>query len=209
MGRVASQLSLSFSNCARFYALPKVHKPAFPYCPKVSNIGIACYRLAKVFTTIFSLLFSANIHSFKSSINFTKIIQDFPSSILIMVSFDVKSLFTNIPICGALSCLKRRLKMSLLFFEIEESITFAHTCLTQTIFFQEQFYKQSEGLEPFTYPILPINKSPFTYPHRHTNALIWKHSLRKNIFPVLDTLLWRHIYIDWRLSALSWPYFTI
>ena len=81
-----SRLS-SFSNCTRFYTLLKVPKPDNPFRP-ISNIDSASYCLPKFLTIIFSALFS--------TINFAKIIQNFLITILIMVSFDVKSLFKNI-----------------------------------------------------------------------------------------------------------------
>ena len=40
-------LSPFFSNCARFYALPKVHKPDIPFRPIIYNIGMASHCLAK------------------------------------------------------------------------------------------------------------------------------------------------------------------
>ena len=143
-----SQLSLPFSSCAKFYAGPKVHKLGIPFCPTVSNIGIASYHLAKFLTIIISPLLSANIHTVKNSINFTKIIQNFPSSNLTMVSFNVKSFFTNVLINGALFYLEKRLKeFHYTALKIEELIILICTCLSQTIFsFQGHFYKQSEGL---------------------------------------------------------------
>ena len=34
------------ANCARFYALPKTHKPIFAFHPNVFNVSTASYRLA-------------------------------------------------------------------------------------------------------------------------------------------------------------------
>ena len=67
--------------------LPKGHKTDIPFRPIVSNTGIASYCLAKFLSTILSPFLLANIHTIKNSINFTKIIQNFPSSNLTMVSF--------------------------------------------------------------------------------------------------------------------------
>lgn len=36
----------SIPNCAHFYSLPKVHKPTLSFCPIVSNIDNASYKLA-------------------------------------------------------------------------------------------------------------------------------------------------------------------
>ena len=37
----------SVVNCARFYALPKIHKPSLTFRPIVSNVGTASYKLAR------------------------------------------------------------------------------------------------------------------------------------------------------------------
>ena len=37
----------SLANCARFYALPKIHKPSLSFHPIVSNVGTASYKLAR------------------------------------------------------------------------------------------------------------------------------------------------------------------
>ena len=36
----------SVANCARFCAHPKIHKPTLDFCPIVSNVGTASYKLA-------------------------------------------------------------------------------------------------------------------------------------------------------------------
>ena len=36
----------SVSNCARFYVLPKIHKPTLAFRPTVSDVGTASYKLA-------------------------------------------------------------------------------------------------------------------------------------------------------------------
>ena len=185
-----SQLSLYFSNCSRFYALPKVHEPDIPFRPIVSNIGTASYRLAKFFTTIFSPILSGNTHTVKNSMNFAKIIQTFLSSNLTLVSFNVKSLFTNVPINGTLSFLEKRLKeFHYSAFEITELITLTRTCLSQTTFsFQGYFCKQSEGL---------VMGSPLSPIIADISMLYFENTLfEKNLFPFLDTLRRRHIYTD-------------
>ena len=57
----------SISNCARFYALPKVHKPNFPFRSIVSNIGTASYKLSKFLVSKFSPLQCNNIYTVKNS----------------------------------------------------------------------------------------------------------------------------------------------
>ena len=104
------KLSPSFSCCVRFYALPKVHKRNILLRPIISNFGAASYHLLKFLTTIFSPLLSANEHAVENSINFTKIIRKFSSANLTMVSFDIISFFTHVPISDDLSFLEEKKK---------------------------------------------------------------------------------------------------
>ena len=111
-----------------------------------------------------------------------------------MVSFDVKSLFTNVPISGALSCLEKRLKeFHYSAFEIDELITLTRTCLSQTTFsFQGHFYKQSEGLAMGS-PLSPILAD--IYMHYFENTLFEKISFPfwtryvDDTFTLIDTSL--------------------
>lgn len=48
--------TLSITNCARFYALPKVHKQNFPFCHIASNIGTASYHLCFLIILLKNLL---------------------------------------------------------------------------------------------------------------------------------------------------------
>ena len=65
-----------------------------------------------------------------------------------MVSFDAKSLLTNVLISCTLCFLEKRLKeFHYAAFEFEELITHTRTCPSQNAFsFQGHFYKQSVGL---------------------------------------------------------------
>ena len=73
------------------YGLPKVHKPNFPLRPIISSIGTHCYKVAKFFVPLLRP-FSTNILNItKYNIFFCQGITKF------MASFDIKSLFTNIP----------------------------------------------------------------------------------------------------------------
>lgn len=52
-----------------------------------------------------------------------------------MVSFDVKSLFTNIPASGAFSCVDKRLReFHFTYFKVQELLSFTPTCMSQTTF---------------------------------------------------------------------------
>ena len=75
------------------YGLPKVHKPNFPLTPMISAIGTHSYKLAKFFVPLLSP-FSTNTFTFVKELRELKI----NTNDVIMASFDVKSLFTNIPL---------------------------------------------------------------------------------------------------------------
>ena len=80
------------------YGLPKVHKENCPARPIMSAIGTYNYRLAKFLVPIFQP-FSINQYSVYDTFSFFKEITNFKSDTkLCMASFDVSSLFTNIPL---------------------------------------------------------------------------------------------------------------
>ena len=66
-----------------------------------------------------------------------------------MLSLDVKSLFTNVPIQGGLDCLEKRLlEFHYSSTEIEKILDLVHLCVRQTAFvFNGVFHSQIEGLE--------------------------------------------------------------
>ena len=79
------------------YGLPKVHKPECPLRPILSAIGTHNYNLAKF---LVPLLAPITLSEFcvKDSFSFAKELADLSFTDCTMASFDVKSLFTNIPL---------------------------------------------------------------------------------------------------------------
>ena len=84
------------SNPARIYGLPKIHKQNVPLRPIVSAIGSYTYNLAKFLIDILKPI-ASNKYTVKDSFSFTNELLSI-SSVPFMCSFDVVSLFTNIPI---------------------------------------------------------------------------------------------------------------
>ena len=99
--RVASatyeKLHVSGSNLGILYGLPKVHKEGFPIRPILSACNTPGYGLGKYLVPIISPI-TTNNFTIKDSFSFAKEISNFPADGLFMSSFDVKSLFTNIPL---------------------------------------------------------------------------------------------------------------
>ena len=74
-----------------------------------------------------------------------------------MVSFDVTSLFTNVPVEGAIYCFQKRLcEFHFSYFEIEEFTSLTRACLSQNTFaFDGNFFRMTEGLAMGN-PLSPI-----------------------------------------------------
>jgi len=91
-------LSTSGSQPGRLYGLPKVHKPNIPLRPIISSIGTFNYNTAKFLVPIISPL-TTNQYTIENSTAFaneiTSLDLEQPST---MASFDVESLFTNVPL---------------------------------------------------------------------------------------------------------------
>ena len=89
----------------KLYGLPKLHKPNIPMRPIVSFCGSPTYQLSKYLTTVLQPLTDQSRHKLQSTENFTDVIKtaQIPDDHR-LVSFDVKSLFTSIPLQLALDC---------------------------------------------------------------------------------------------------------
>ena len=93
-------LSPSGSRPGIMYGLAKVHKivrdglPSFR--PILSAISTPTYKLAKFLVPILEPLIT-NKYTIKDSFTFAEELQSFDSK-LVMASFDIESLFTNIPL---------------------------------------------------------------------------------------------------------------
>ena len=91
-------LHLSSSRPGILYGLPKIHKEGTPMRPILSAIGTSGYKLSK-FIIKFLTPLSSNEFTLKDSFTFVNEICAIPNDQnYTMASFDVKSLFTNIPI---------------------------------------------------------------------------------------------------------------
>ena len=87
------------SRPPKFYGLTKIHKPDVPLRPIASCIGSPTYNLAKYMTRLISPL-CGKIPSFvKNSQHFVEMIREMKlEENEVLESFDVKSLFTNVPV---------------------------------------------------------------------------------------------------------------
>ena len=134
------RLRATYSTTPQLYGLPKIHKPEVPLRPIVSSIGSPTYNLAKFLTHIVSPLSGKTSSFVKDSRDFVEKVRRLrPEEGSILVSFDVTSLFTKVPIAEALEVIGRRLEEQ----ETEDRRTtltvdsikqLLHLCLTSTYF---------------------------------------------------------------------------
>ena len=91
----------------RFYGQPKIHMPGVPIRPIVSYSGSPFYNLNKYIANILKTYVKHENNNAKNSTTFSNYIRNVPiEDDEIMVSFDVTSLYTNIPIIDALNIIK-------------------------------------------------------------------------------------------------------
>lgn len=131
------------------YGLPKLHKDNIPLRPIVSNIGAPSYKLSKFFSKIIQNIIGQNNFYVKDPWQFKEFIakQKIPTN-FILVSFDVSSLFTNIPTDLVIKCIKKQWDKIKPFttLPLHEFINGVELCLSTTYFkFENDFYSQIFG----------------------------------------------------------------
>ena len=94
---LSSTLTVSGSSPGILYGLPKVHKTGVPMRPILAAYNTPSYNLSKFMVSKLNHL-TTNEYTIKNSYEFAKFITNFPNNNYIMCSFDIKSLFTNIPL---------------------------------------------------------------------------------------------------------------
>lgn len=156
------RLTPSQSHAPQLYGLPKVHKEGIPLRPIVSTIGSPHYALAKELARILAPLAGLSDSYIRNSGHFVQRL----SMITItdqdlLVSFDVKSLFTQVPIDEALTIVADKIHDD---DSLIERTTLSATsicqlvreCLRSTYFeYRQSYWEQTEG-SPMGSPLSPI-----------------------------------------------------
>ena len=133
----------------KLYGVPKLHKANTPMRPIVSHYGPPTYQLSKYLTTILQPLTNESRHKVQSTKDFIDTIKtvQIPDDYK-QVSFDVKSLFTSIPLELGLDCTDTDItnssqKLPLSKDDIKDLLRLCPTCS----FFQYngKHYKQLHG----------------------------------------------------------------
>ena len=133
----------------RIYGLPKIHKDGVPLRPIVNTIGGPTYLLAKFLAAKLRPLVGQTESFVKDSASF---IEDLKRVNLepedILVSFDVVSLYTCIPINEAMAVINKLTD--------PDTAKLVELCLTSTFFsFEGEFYEQTCGVAMGS-PLSPV-----------------------------------------------------
>ncbi|KAL0870054.1 hypothetical protein ABMA27_006218 [Loxostege sticticalis] len=138
----------------KLYGLPKIHKSNVPLRPIVSQIDSPTYDLAKHVAGVLQPLVGKTSSYVKDSMHFIELIKNIsmePGDI--MVSFDVESLFTNVPLKDCLEVIKDRL------FDNElpsEYVVLLQNCLDGNyLLYRGQYYLQIDGVAMGS-PVAPV-----------------------------------------------------
>ena len=93
------QLSPKGTITPRMYGLPKTHKPSIPLRPILSMSGSPYHKLAKWLVDVIEpVQRSLTPHSLRDTFEFINLVSTVNTTDKVMASFDVQSLFTNVPI---------------------------------------------------------------------------------------------------------------
>lgn len=157
---VGKHLTTYNSVISKLYCLPKIHKPNVPLRPIVSCVGSTTYNLAKFLANILTVSLAdrtdfnvQDTFSFVNNVNGIGLPQNY-----VLVSFDVVSLFTNIPYTFTVDIIETY------WHKIEQNTTIKKSnflgllsliCNHCYFSFNNKFYKQVFGT-PMGSPISPI-----------------------------------------------------
>ena len=137
------------SIAPRVYGLPKIHKTSFPFRPTVSFINSPLHNLSKCIAVLLTPLVGANgftvknFYEFAEQLKYLTINHD-----ECMVSFDVISLFTKIPVDVAKTVVLERLKKDDTLDDrsgltLTDIMTALNLCLDNTyLHFRGKFYRR-------------------------------------------------------------------
>ena len=151
----------------KFYGLLKILKPGIPARPIVSSTGTVTYNTAKELANILKPLVEISSHHVHNTRDFVEHIKDVRlRQGECIISYDVTTLLTSVPIQPVLNIIQQRLSkekdlQQRTSMSIKHIISLLEFCLNSTSFvFQGQYYQQIEGAAMGS-PLSPIVANVF------------------------------------------------
>lgn len=153
ISNIIRRLSPQFSKPPHIYGLPKLHKHGIPLRPIVSSINSPTYELSKFLLPKLKPLFGLENSYINNSTDFIEKIKGINVSTRdVMVSYDVSSLFTNIPVDELLDIVRSKLENDASLLErtnlpVSSIMELLRVCVNSSYFqFNSKFYLQKSGL---------------------------------------------------------------
>ena len=162
----SNQLYLCGSRPGILYGMAKVHKPVTDRCasfrPILSETNTPSYKLAKFLVPLLTPL-TSNDYTIKDSFSFAEEVSSFDCAHY-MTSFDIESLFTNIPLEETINiCVnklfKNNTKVNNLTKESFRSML-ELAILDFSFIFDGKYYKQKDGVA-MAFPLVPTLANVF------------------------------------------------
>ena len=151
----------------KFYGLPKIHKVGIPLRPIVSSRGSITYGVAKELAHIIKPLVGQSPHHLKNTQHFIQQLQGKRVELgEVITTFDVKALFTSVPVLPAIQIVKQRLQQDTTLpqrtsMSIPQIISLLEFWLNNPNFlFQGKYYEQVQSAALGS-PISPLIANTF------------------------------------------------
>ena len=124
----------------KYYGLPNVHKTGMPLRPIISSVGSVTHATTKELTRIIKPLVGGSTHHVQNNRDFLQSIEGIqlnPDEE--MMSFDVESLFTSVPVDPSIDIIKKLLEEDRTLHQrtsmtVDQIICLLRFCLTTTYF---------------------------------------------------------------------------
>jgi hypothetical protein len=180
---VCRSLKPKGTHCARLYGLPKLHKPGIPLRPILSMVNTPQHKLAKwLVDKIEPIRQHLSIFTLKDSFQLIQEIKDMNIAGKHLVSFDVQSLFTSVPLHETIELICKHSHLTNIPTDALRHLLELCTKDVQFLF-NDQLYKQADGVAMGS-PLGPIF------------ADIFMSSLEKRALSDINDLHYYRRYVD-------------
>ena len=166
---------VSGSRPGFFYGLPKIYKPNAPLRPIISGVGTFSHPTAKFLAKLL-LPLTKNDSILKDTFDFVNRLKATTLSSAFMVSFDVSSLFTNVPLQDTIDIILQRVYDDN---EVATTIprddmkSLLYLCTSKSCFlFNNTLYEQIDGISMGS-PLGPVMANIF--------IIILNHCYKKDL----------------------------